>query len=173
MKWIYPLPDEGLYRLYRRADYFGRTAGLSAAGIQVEKEFFYREQRMESLSGGEKIKVQIMRLMMCEPTVLLLDEPSNDLDLDTLAWLEQWINDFGHIVLFISHDETLIENTANTVIHVEQVQRKTKSRYTVAHMPYQTYLAQRHDSFQKQERQAADDWRQKKIRDEIYRKIDQ
>ena len=60
MKWIYPLPDEGLYRLYRRADYFGRTAGLSAAGIQVEKEFFYREQRMGRLSGGEKIKAQLM-----------------------------------------------------------------------------------------------------------------
>ncbi len=148
-----------------------KELALLARTFRVESDIFYREQRMESLSGGEKIKVQIMRLMMCEPTVLLLDEPSNDLDLDTLAWLEQWINDFGHIVLFISHDETLIENTANTVIHVEQVQRKTKSRYTVAHMPYQTYLAQRHDSFQKQERQAADDRRQKKIRDEKYRKI--
>ncbi len=148
-----------------------KELALLVRTFRVESDIFYREQRMESLSGGEKIKVQLMRLMMCEPTVLLLDEPSNDLDLETLAWLEQWINDFGHIVLFISHDETLIENTANTVIHVEQVQRKTKSRYTVAHMPYQTYLAQRHDSFQKQERQAADDRRQKKIRDEKYRRI--
>lgn len=148
-----------------------KELALLARTFQVEGDFFYREQRMDSLSGGEKIKVQLMRLMMCEPTVLLLDEPSNDLDLETLSWLEQFICGFHHIVLFISHDETLIENTANTVIHIEQVQRKTKCRYTVARMPYQTYITKRRDSFQKQEQQAADDRRQKKIRDEKYKRI--
>ena len=64
---------------------------------------------------------------MDKPTVLLLDEPSNDIDISTLELLERLINGWKHIVLFISHDETLIENTANVVIHIEQIMRKTKS----------------------------------------------
>ena len=48
-----------------------------------------RLQSFESLSGGEKVKTQLARLLMTHPTILLLDEPSNDLDLETLRWLEQ------------------------------------------------------------------------------------
>ena len=87
---------------------------------------------METLSGGEKVKAQMMKLLLTEPTVLLLDEPSNDIDVETLEWLEQFIQNWKHIALFISHDETLIENTANMIIHIEQIRRKTVSRYTIA-----------------------------------------
>ena len=80
-----------------------------AAKFNVPTDFFYRDQLMESLSGGEKIKAQLMRIFMGNPTVLLLDEPSNDIDLSTLEFLEKLIKDWKRIVLFISHDETLIE----------------------------------------------------------------
>lgn len=90
---------------------------------------------MGSLSGGEKVKTQLMRLFIRDVSVLLLDEPSNDIDIATLTLLEKIINDWKHIVLFISHDETLIERTANMVIHIEQIIRKTKARYTVAKLP--------------------------------------
>ena len=83
---------------------------------------------MDSLSGGEKVKAQMMRLLMSQPTVLLLDEPSNDLDIGTLQWLEEMILNWQGVVLYISHDETLIERTANMVIHIEQIRRKTVSR---------------------------------------------
>ena len=72
-----------------------------------------------------KVKAQMMKLLLTEPTVLLLDEPSNDIDVETLEWLEQLIQNWKHIVLFISHDETLIENTANMIIYIEQIRRKT------------------------------------------------
>ena len=126
---------------------------------------------MGTLSGGEKVKAQLMRLLMSEPTVLLLDEPSNDIDVDTLRWMENMIRDWEQIVLFISHDETLIENTANMVIHIEQIQRKTKSRYTIARMPYQKYLEERQNQFARQEQLALDERREKKIRDEKFRRI--
>lgn len=148
-----------------------RELAMYAREFHVDQEFFYLDQRMERLSGGEKIKAQMMRLLMQQPTVLLLDEPSNDIDIQTLEWLEKIINEWPHIVLYISHDETLIENTANMVIHMEQIQRKTKSRYTVAHMPYRQYVEERLHKFEKQEQQAASDRREKKIRDEKYRKI--
>ena len=51
-------------------------------------------------------------------------------------------------MLFISHDETLIERTANMVIHIEQIIRKTKARYTVAKLPYRRYVEERLHKFE-------------------------
>lgn len=148
-----------------------KELGRLARDFNIPQEFFYEEQPMGTLSGGEKVKAQLMRLLMSEPTVLLLDEPSNDIDVETLKWMENRIRDWEQIVLFISHDETLIENTANMVIHIEQIQRKTKSRYTIARMPYQKYLEERQNQFARQEQLALDERREKKIRDEKFRRI--
>lgn len=150
-----------------------KALGGLARSFQVPADFFYGEQRMETLSGGEKVKAQMMRLLMAEPTALLLDEPSNDIDLETLEWLEDLIIRWPGIVLFISHDETLIERTANMVIHMEQIRRKTLSRTTVAHVPYQQYREERANQFEKQEKQALFEQREKKLRDEKFRKIEQ
>lgn len=142
-----------------------------AKEFRITNDFFYREQLMQTLSGGEKIKAQIIRLMMQQPTVLLLDEPSNDIDIETLEWLETFINNWPHIVLFISHDETLIEHTANKIIHMEQLRKKTQSRYSISHMSYGQYREERLNQFEKQRQQAVSDRKDKRIREEKYRKI--
>lgn len=142
-----------------------------ASRFQVPMEFFYSEQMMGSLSGGEKVKAQLMGILLDEPTVLLLDEPSNDIDISTLKLLEKLILDWKQIVLFISHDETLIENTANVIVHIEQIMRKTQSRYTIVKDNYRNYLKRREDAFQTQERHALNDRREKKLRDEKYKRI--
>lgn len=144
-----------------------------AGEFGLSSEFFYGEQKLATLSGGEKIKAQLLRLLMAEPTVLLLDEPSNDIDIETLEWLERFILNWEHIVLYISHDETLIERTANMVIHMEQLKRKTESRYTVAKMPYEQYITERKAGMERQERLAQNDRREKEIRDEKIRKLEQ
>ena len=144
---------------------------MLARKFGLTEEFFYRDQQMSELSGGEKVKAQMMRLLMEDVTVLLLDEPSNDIDLATLELLEKLIREWEHIVVFISHDETLIENTANMVIHIEQIVRKTKSRYTVAKLPYRTYVEERLQNFERQEQKAQSDRREKALRDEKYRKV--
>lgn len=138
-----------------------------------DPDFCYRDRIMGTLSGGEKVKTQMLRILIEEPTVLLLDEPSNDLDIEMLECIEKLIIDFKGIVLFISHDETLIENTANMVIHLEQLYRKTECRYTVARLPYAVYTSQRLNALEYQEQQARQDIREKKIRDEKFRKIAQ
>ena len=148
-----------------------RELGRLAREFGVSPDFFYREQTVGTLSGGEKVKAQIMRILLSDPHVLLLDEPSNDIDLETLEWLEKLILKWTGIVIFISHDETLIERTANMVIHMEQIRRKTKSRYTVAAMPYEQYQKERFNQFERQARMAENDRREKKIRDEKYRRI--
>lgn len=150
-----------------------RELGSLAGRFHVSPDFFYGDQAMDTLSGGEKVKAQMMRLLMRGPTALLLDEPSNDIDLETLKWLEELINGWTGIVLFISHDETLIERTANMVIHVEQIRHKTVSRTTVAHVPYEQYCRERASQFEKQEQKALWERREKKVRDEKLRRIEQ
>ncbi len=148
-----------------------RELAVIAGKFGMTTELFYSEQKMGSLSGGERVKVSLMRIFIQDVTVLLLDEPSNDIDIATLELLEKIINSWEHIVLFISHDETLIERTANMVIHIEQIMRKTKARYTVAKLPYKRYIEERLHKFKRQEQQALHDRKEKKIRDEKYRKI--
>ena len=118
---------------------------LSAAALALglKPAFLRSEQKMGTLSGGEKVKVQFARILMEHPDLLLLDEPSNDLDLETLAWLEDFLTGCGLPALYVSHDETLMERTANVVVHLEQVRRKTLPRWTVARMPYRRYAQER------------------------------
>lgn len=148
-----------------------KELGRMAAEFGMPSDFFYREQKIKTLSGGERVKVQMMRILSGKPEILLLDEPSNDIDLETLMWLEKLILGWSGIVLYISHDETLIENTANVVIHMERIRKKEQSRYTVARMPYPQYMQERRKRFEKQEQKAASDRREKRIRDEKYRRV--
>lgn len=139
--------------------------------LHLAPDFCYGEQKMSTLSGGEKVKAQMARLLMAKPTILLLDEPSNDIDIGTLEWLETFIGESRWPILYISHDETLIEKTANVVIHLEQIRRKTQCRYTVAHMGYRDYMEQRNAKMDNQLRNALNDRRQEKIRQDKLRRI--
>ena len=153
------------------ADAPPRRLAKLASSLGLSPGFFYSDQIMGTLSGGEKVKAQLARLLLAEPTALLLDEPSNDIDIETLEYLERVIREFSGIVLFISHDETLIERTANMVIHLEQVHRKQQCRHTVARTGYREYAERRLNAFEKQAQQAQSDLREKRIRDEKYRRI--
>ena len=158
--------DEALF-----ADAPPRRLAKLASSLGLSPDFFYSDQIMGTLSGGEKVKAQLARLFLAEPTALLLDEPSNDIDIETLEYLERVIREFSGIVLFISHDETLIERTANMVIHLEQVHRKQQCRHTVERMGYREYAEKRLNAFEKQAQQAQSDLRDKRIRDEKFRRI--
>ena len=167
--------EKTLYEYFAEARLFYDTSPREladmASDFRVPAEFFYSDQKMESLSGGEKVKAQLMRLLIDKPSALLLDEPSNDIDIATLELLEKLILEWKGIVLFISHDETLIERTANTIIHLEQIFRKTKSRYTVVKDQYDHYIKTRAENFDRQEQQAVNDRKEKKRRDEKYARI--
>lgn len=141
---------------------------LVEIGRQVgfEMERFYSEQMVKTMSGGEKVKLQLARLLMKQPDLYLLDEPSNDLDIETLEWLESFINHCTQAVLYISHDEVLLENTANMIIHLEQIRRKTMARYTVIRMGYAEYYEQRIAGMEHQEQVA------RKQRSEYDKKMD-
>ena len=145
----------------------------SAVEIGLPASIFGSDQKMSSLSGGERVKVQMAGLLLAHPDILLLDEPSNDIDLSTLRWLEKMINRFTGSVIFISHDETLIERTANRVILIEQLRRKTVSRVTIANVPFRTFMEERQRAFDKQTQEAYSERREEKKAMERFRRIEQ
>ena len=77
-----------------------------------------RPQLFESLSGGEKTRINLARLLLEKPDILLLDEPTNHLDLNSVEWLETYINGFKGTVLAISHDRYFIDQVADRVIEI-------------------------------------------------------
>ena len=118
--------------------------------MNLNYDFLLSNQIIKTLSGGEKIKIQLLKLVCEEPDVLFLDEPSNDLDIETLVYLEEFIKNSTIPIVFVSHDETLIQNTANTIIHIEQLIRKTKNKITISRLKYSDYLESRKLFFDKQ-----------------------
>lgn len=144
-----------------------------AGKLHVPVSLLYSEQRMDTLSGGEKVKICMIRILCRKPDVLLLDEPSNDIDLNTLLWLEQFILDWKGPVLYISHDETLLERTANKIIHLEQVRKKRQARHTVKAVDYAAYVNQRAGGLQRQEQLAKQERREYRKQQEKFRQIEQ
>lgn len=134
-------PDDlPVYLANRLADEFGLSERITNDELPLGK-----------MSGGEKIKVQILRILTREPDVLLLDEPSNDLDIETLIWLEDFIKTTPKTVLYISHDEVLLENTADCIIHIEQIMRRTEPKYTISRTGYTDYIERRAGMIEKSE----------------------
>ena len=79
-----------------------------------------RQQPFDSLSGGEKTRMNLARLLLEKTDILLLDEPTNHLDLNSVEWLEGYINAFKGTVLAISHDRYFIDQVADRVIEISE-----------------------------------------------------
>ncbi len=109
----------------------------------------YSDRLLRTYSGGEKVKIRLSLMLATAPDLLLLDEPSGDLDLSALTWLERFIRDCPLPVVFISHDETLIENCATSILHLEQTMRKTVPRCTFVRQTYAEYREAREGALRK------------------------
>lgn len=143
----------------------------TASRLHFPTELFYSDHLMKTLSGGEKVKLRMALLTLKRPDCYLLDEPSNDLDIPTLEWLEKFIITCPQPVIFISHDEQFLENTANVIIHFEQLRRKTTSRWTTAKMGYRRYVDERLSKFVHQEQLARKEREDERKQLERFRQI--
>lgn len=148
-----------------------RELSSMAGRLGLSMDLLYSGARMGQLSGGEKIKVQLIRILTMHPDLFLLDEPSNDIDMETLEWLEAFINSCPFPVLYISHDETLLERTANTILHMEQLKRKTESQCTVFRTGYREYVELRRKNLDRQTRLAQEEKAAYDKQQEKFRKI--
>ena len=100
---------------------YGKNESLSPSQF-LSKFLFPTAQQytpVEKLSGGEKKRLQLMRVLVKNPNFLILDEPTNDLDLDTLQLLEDFLTEFQGCLLLVSHDRYFMDNLVDQLILVE------------------------------------------------------
>ncbi len=79
-----------------------------------------RDAEVTSLSGGERRRVALCRLLLSQPDLLLLDEPTNHLDAETIAWLEKHLRDYPGAVMMITHDRYFLDNVTGWILELDR-----------------------------------------------------
>ena len=130
-----------------------------AEELHFDSDRFAINQEIGSLSGGEALKIQLIHELAKPFEILFLDEPSNDLDLETVDWLKGQIRKIRQTVIFISHDEDFLSQTADTIVHLRLVKHRKEAETLVEHLDYDRYSEQRKANFARQSQQAANDQR--------------
>lgn len=104
------------------AEYIESSEGTITASQMCERFLFtgaMQYSQIERLSGGEKRRLYLLKILMEAPNVLVLDEPTNDLDIQTLTILEEYLNTFPGIVLTVSHDRYFLDKIATRIFAFE------------------------------------------------------
>ena len=102
---------------------------------------------VERLSGGERRRVALCRLLLEKPDLLLLDEPTNHLDAESVAWLERTLRDFAGTVMIITHDRYFLDNVTNWILEIE------RGRGYPFEGNYSSWLAQKRKRLQQEEKE--------------------
>ena len=127
--------------------------------LHFDSSRFTSDQEIGSLSGGEALKIQLIHELAKPFEILFLDEPSNDLDIEMVDWLKKQIHKTRQTVIFISHDEDFLSQTADTIIHLRLVKHRKEAETLVEHLDYDRYSDQRKANFARQSQQATNDQR--------------
>ncbi len=99
------------------------------------------------LSGGERRRVALCRLLLEKPDLLLLDEPTNHLDAESVAWLERTLRDFAGTVMIVTHDRYFLDNVTNWILEIE------RGRGYPFEGNYSSWLAQKRKRLQQEEKE--------------------
>lgn len=127
------------------AEYVHTTDGLISASNMLDKFLFPPSQqfmKVEKLSGGEKRRLYLLRVLMSAPNVLILDEPTNDLDIRTMTILENYLDHFDGIVIAVSHDRYFLDRVVNRIFSFEG--NGVISQYEGGYTDYQVEYLRRH-----------------------------
>src|SRR5881628_1019523 len=117
------------------------------------------DSSVANLSGGEKRRVALTRLLLEKPGILLLDEPTNHLDAESVQWLEKHLIDYPGNVMLVTHDRYFLDNVVNWILELD------RARYYVYEGNYSTYLDKKVKRLAQEEREEAG--KQKAINDEL------
>lgn len=104
------------------AEYIETTEGTMSASAMCEQFLFdgsMQHTKIEKLSGGEKRRLYLLKVLMEAPNVLILDEPTNDLDIQTLTILENYLTDYPGIIVTVSHDRYFLDKLATRIFSFE------------------------------------------------------
>ncbi len=111
------------------------------------------------LSGGEKRRVALCKLLLEKPDILLLDEPTNHLDAESVSWLENYLKEYTGNVILVTHDRYFLDNVVNWVLELD------RGRYYTYESNYSGYLEKKAKRLEQEEREEAG--KQKAIADEL------
>jgi len=117
------------------------------------------ESGVESLSGGEKRRVALTKLLLQKPDILLLDEPTNHLDAESVQWLEKHLVDYAGNVILVTHDRYFLDNVVNWILELD------RGKYFIYEGNYSTYLDKKAKRLDQEGRE--DEGRQKAITQEL------
>lgn len=155
----------------------------SSDGLAVDISDFYKainafnvdvsdlERKLETYSGGERMKILISLAISKSPSLLVLDEPTNDIDFKSMEVLEKILKDFNGKIIFASHDTYFIQNVATKIMHFELIQNKTKSRITVSGNDYDSYIKLREEQILTQTQRAKNDKARIEEKEERWRRV--
>src|SRR5699024_2548333 len=105
------------------ADEFQTDGGQSVSAASMLEQFNFPRvthgTQIKYLSGGERRRLYLLTLLIQEPNVLFLDEPTNDLDIETLAVLEDYLDSFAGVVIIVSHDRYFIDKTVDQLLDIQ------------------------------------------------------
>ena len=120
---VFPEPNQRVIDYIKdTAEYVRTEDGLVSASSMLERFLFPAEQQYSpigKLSGGEKRRLNLLRVLMEAPNVMILDEPTNDLDTETLAILEDYLDNYDGIVVTVSHDRYFLDRIARRIFAFE------------------------------------------------------
>src|SRR4026208_995183 len=99
--------------------------GLWDLDAQVEQAMEARrcppgDADVKSLSGGEKRRVALCKLLLSKPDILLLDEPTNHLDAESVAWLERYLKDYAGCIMLVTHDRYFLDNITQWTLELDR-----------------------------------------------------
>src|SRR3954464_11383455 len=117
------------------------------------------DSEVTNLSGGEKRRVALTRLLLEKPDILLLDEPTNHLDAESVQWLEKHLVDYAGNVILVTHDRYFLDNVVNWVLELD------RGRYYIYESNYSGYLEKKSKRLEQEERE--EQGKQKAINDEL------
>ena len=104
------LTAHDFYMIDSKVEEVGRALGLTEIGLDKD---------VTELSGGQRTKVLLGKLLLEKPDILLLDEPTNYLDQEHIEWLKRYLSDYENAFILISHDIPFLNSVINLIYHME------------------------------------------------------
>ncbi|MCI6457602.1 MAG: ATP-binding cassette domain-containing protein [Clostridium sp.] len=107
------LENSGFYTIDAKIQEVANGLGLGDIGL---------DRDVDDLSGGQRTKVLLTKLLLESPTILILDEPTNHLDEEHIVWLTRYLQEYENSFILVSHDVSFINNTCNVIYHIENAE---------------------------------------------------